>query len=224
MLILALDTSTDQASVAIADGRRIRAELTWLAAGNHSHHLTGAIQEGLRLAGVEVADLEGLAVAIGPGSFSGLRVGLAEAKGLALARVLPLVGIGTLDVTAHGARYAGGPILAVVPAGRGRFYAAPYGSADGRWQRTGDYRQVTAAGAAMLAPDHLVVGEGADSIAQLNPALTIGPTLRRAGYLAELGSKRLADGEIDDLNAIEPLYLRRSAAEETRAQTRGEEA
>ena len=119
-MLLAIDTSTHFASVALHDGTQPRAEHTWLARQDHTRTLVPAIQAALASAGTHLAQLSGLAVALGPGSFNGLRVGLSTAKGLALAQGLPLVGVGTLELLA--AEYS--LTEPAMNAGRGRVYVA----------------------------------------------------------------------------------------------------
>jgi len=116
-MLLAIDTSTHYASVALHDGERLLGEETWLANQDHTRTLLPAIQRILGDRGVE--SLTALAVALGPGSFNGLRVGLSSAKALAIARQLPLVGATTLELLA--AEY--GLDEATMNAGRGRISA-----------------------------------------------------------------------------------------------------
>jgi tRNA threonylcarbamoyl adenosine modification protein YeaZ len=121
-MLLAIDTSNHYASVAVHDGARLIAEHTWLANQDHTRTLLPAIQQLLGSAGTE--SLCAVAVALGPGSFNGLRVGLSTAKGLAMARELPLAGIPTLELLA--AEY--GLSEVAMSAGRGRMYVWRAGS------------------------------------------------------------------------------------------------
>src|SRR5512135_2390882 len=100
MMLLAIDTSTAQMGVALSDGSVTVAESVWYGHQHHTVELAPALTELLNHAGLAVRDLQGLVVAIGPGSFTSLRVGLALAKGLALARTLPVVGVPTLHILA----------------------------------------------------------------------------------------------------------------------------
>ena len=99
--LLALDTSTDWAGVALTDGTAL-AELNWTAGRRQTTQVMPEVQEMLRRMGVEVESLGAVAVAVGPGSFSGLRVGMAIANGIAVATGIPVVGISTLLLTIHG--------------------------------------------------------------------------------------------------------------------------
>jgi tRNA threonylcarbamoyl adenosine modification protein YeaZ len=117
-MLLGIDTSTHYASVALHDGSRLLAEHTWLANQDHTRGLLPNIQALFADARVRVESLTAVAVALGPGSFNGLRVGLSTAKGLAMARRLPLVGVPTLELLA--AEY--GLDHVTMNAGRGRVY------------------------------------------------------------------------------------------------------
>jgi tRNA threonylcarbamoyladenosine biosynthesis protein TsaB len=127
---LAIDTATDMASVALHDGAAVLAETTWTSRRHHTVELAPRIDELLRQHDLAAHDLTGLAVAIGPGSYTGLRIGLALAKGLTLATGIPIVPVPTLDILAaplsppHVSRDC--PLWAVLRAGRGRLVAACY--------------------------------------------------------------------------------------------------
>ena len=99
-MLLALDTSTRTVGVALYDGVQVLSELVWNSKDYHTVELAPAVAETLSKSGVAIEDLQALVVATGPGSFTGLRIGLALAKGIALVRHLPLIGIPTLDVLA----------------------------------------------------------------------------------------------------------------------------
>lgn len=126
MLLLALDTSTRQASVALCDEERLYGEYTWHVGNNHSVELLERIQRLLAESDLTLSALAGLAVAIGPGSFNGVRVAVATAKTLAFALRKPLVGINTLEVAAAQYQQWPGPVCALQEAGRSELYAACY--------------------------------------------------------------------------------------------------
>jgi tRNA threonylcarbamoyladenosine biosynthesis protein TsaB len=214
-LLLAVDTSTKMASVALYDGVQVRAELTWEAPRRHTTELAPRVVELLEELRVKPSALTGLAVALGPGSFTGLRIGLALAKGLALAQSVPLVGIPTLDVTAHGVGQQRATLYAALQAGRGRICVAPYRWRHDQWQRIGDIALTTwpelvpeldkgAVVSGELDKESLkILGQQAGRVTIASPA----QRLRRAGHLAELGWKRLAQGERDDPAVLQPIYL-----------------
>jgi tRNA threonylcarbamoyladenosine biosynthesis protein TsaB len=128
-MLLALDTSTRFAGIALYEpGQGIISEANWHAGAQHTVALLPRVSQMMQEQGAAVADLRAIAVALGPGSFTGLRVGLAAAKGLALAIGVLLIGIPTLDVTAYPHRLQSLPVIAIVQAGRGRVCWARYGS------------------------------------------------------------------------------------------------
>src|SRR5512134_776723 len=124
LMLLALDTSTRTVGVAVYDGQQVLSEATWISGDHHTVDLAPAVLQALARAGLQVSDLQALAVATGPGSFTGLRVGLALAKGLALAHHLALVGVPTLDALALAQPVLDMPLAAVLRAGRGRLAVA----------------------------------------------------------------------------------------------------
>src|SRR5919198_1834343 len=125
-LLLALDTATGIASLGVHDGERVLAETTWLAGREHSTHLLVEVDRVLVRIGRTAANLTGLVVARGPGSFTGVRVALSVAKGMAAALNIPLWGVSTLDILAHAAGIVDLPVRPVVDAGRGRVATALY--------------------------------------------------------------------------------------------------
>lgn len=123
MLLLALDTSTHQASVALCSEARLYGEHSWLAGNNHSVEMLEHIQRLLAEGEVAMSALDGLAVAIGPGSFNGVRVAVATAKALAFALGKPLVGVPTLEIAAAEQRHWPGLVCSLLEAGRAELYA-----------------------------------------------------------------------------------------------------
>lgn len=126
MLLLALDTSTRQASVALCSEERLYGEHTWQAGNNHSVEMLEHVQHLLTVSGITPATLAGLAVALGPGSFNGVRVAVATAKTLAYALGKPLVGISTLEIGAAQQHHWPGLVCSLLEAGRGDLYAGCY--------------------------------------------------------------------------------------------------
>jgi len=228
-MLLALDTATRQAGLALYDGQMVRAESTWHAGRYHTEWLTSAIQHTLTRLRASMQDLSAVAITIGPGSFTGLRVAMSLAKGIAAARELPIIGIETLDVTAYSHISTHVTVCATLAAGRNRHAYAFY-DADG----TENSFISTTANVAYLADllnlisehetEHplLIVGEfTADERQQLAnrfPAPTaiqiVPPALcvRRPAVLAELAWQRLLKQDVDDLHTLEPIYLNVSKA------------
>ena len=217
-MLLAIDTSTRQAGIALYEGvRGLVAEYNWHSANRHTEELMPAIAQMLAQAGVQPSGLRAVAVALGPGSFTGLRVGLAAAKGLALAHGLTLLGIPTLDAVAYPHQAQPVPIIAVLQAGRGRVYWAPYAHGPGGWAAQEPPRLSTVPELANTVVRPLMfVGEvtGADQETLISwagrPRVNFLPaalTMRRGGYLAELGWTRFGAGESDDHASLSPIYL-----------------
>jgi tRNA threonylcarbamoyladenosine biosynthesis protein TsaB len=215
-MILAIDTATAFSGLALWGDSRLWAEEIWHSPLTHSVQLMPRIERMLLTQRVAVGDLACIAVSLGPGSFTGLRVGLAAAKGLALPYRLPLIGIATLDALAYPFQHSDEPVWAVIQAGRGRIGAACYRRVDEVWTQVIPPTLTTPEGLTRLvtAPA-VVVGEiNEDDAASLRAAQGTGviipsPTLRtrRAGCLAELAAVRLDANEIDDAGTLVPIYL-----------------
>ncbi len=215
-MILAIDTATRLASIALYDEQGVHAEQTWRSRDHHTVELAPNIALLLRGQQVQPRDLAGLAVALGPGSFNGLRVGLSMAKGLALAADLPLVGVPTLDIIAHAHARQSLPVCAIIQAGRARIGTATYQPAAGAWSRLAPDRLTTIEALCKdIRQPTLFCGEIRPEDAALlrsrlgARAVIASPaaSLRRAGYLAELGWQRLVRGEADGLASLTPIYL-----------------
>ncbi|NDJ75618.1 MAG: tRNA (adenosine(37)-N6)-threonylcarbamoyltransferase complex dimerization subunit type 1 TsaB [Chloroflexi bacterium] len=216
-MLLALDTATRLMSLALHDGYRLHFEATWHTPNNHSIELTPAIQRAFAQVQITPADLAAVAVSLGPGSFTGLRIGLSTAKGLALAQNFPLVGVPTLDIVAYAVPAFEGRLVAVLQAGRGRVCAQGYrwsGPVSG-WAPTGQAEITTwAALVDGVEEPTLFAGEIDDNgqalLAESTPLVHVAPGawgLRRAGFLAEIAWARLRTGQTDDPALAAPIYL-----------------
>ena len=222
-MLLALDTATRLASIALYDGQQLLSEATWHSARRHTVELMPRVVQMLEQAELKPQSLSAVAVTLGPGSFTGLRVALSVAKGLAVAHDLALLGVPTLDVVAYPHRWQPLPVCALVQAGRRRVCWALYGWEEDLWQPNGEYLLSTVAEVvarvAATGQETLFAGEiwhGASAALQeglgeqvrlASPALT----LRRAGYLAELAWARYQRGEQDDPTSLSPIYLHEPA-------------
>jgi len=217
MRLLAIDTSTQQAGAAVLDGPRelacARRRVT-----THSEGLLQLIDETLRAAGLTVRDLDGVVCAAGPGSFTGLRIGLSTAKGLCWATAKPLALVSTLQAIAARAP-EGSCVCAVLDAYKGEVYAGRFLIEGGVPRPICD--EVAIAPAALAAElraqgPMLLVGEG---VLRWRELLVEGTTLLdedgapHPGDLGRLGARRLAAGEAADLAAAGPSYIRASEAE-----------
>lgn len=224
-MILAIDTSTDTASVAVLGDQEPLSEITWASRGTHSRRIIQLTSEALSLAGIVPSELSAIAVAIGPGSFNGLRVGLSAAKGMAMALSIPLVGISTLDVIGFQAAAAGRRVVATVPAGRHEICISVFTTVDDALKRETDYLRLgTEEAANLCSAGDIIAGPGrealAESLALRGCPVTVQTPVRdsrRGSYLAELGRRYVDAGGESQMEDIVPLYLRRSAAEEKRA-------
>jgi tRNA threonylcarbamoyladenosine biosynthesis protein TsaB len=216
-MILAIDTATQYASLALYHQDGVLAEEIWIAGRNHTVELMPRLSRMLGQANLKVAELTALAVSLGPGSFTGVRIGLSLAKGLALPHKLPVVGVSTLEMAAYPLRASSLPIWAVVQAGRGRIIAACYGQGEeAAWQLMVEPQLTTFE---MLAQQidkpSLCTGEIDASAAQIlqrgsnQKGMVTSPAvrLRRASYLAEIAVQRLEASDQDDPDALTPIYI-----------------
>ena len=220
MTLLALDTSTEWASVALYDGHEVLAEETWHAQRRHADELFPTIERLLARTRITLASIDKLAVATGPGSFTGLRIGIAAAQGIARGAGAAMVGIPTLDVLAYPHAASRQQTCPLLPAGRGEFYAAFYQERDQRWERSSPFIAATLPDLCrQIGSDTLFVGEIAPETEQtlrdlLGPrALFASPAsrMRRAGYLAELGWQALQKSPQQKLGEIAPIYVKQPA-------------
>jgi tRNA threonylcarbamoyladenosine biosynthesis protein TsaB len=214
-MLLAIDTSTVQLGLALYDGATVAAELTWTSRQRHTVELAPALAGLLSRTGISMGDLSALGVAIGPGSFTSLRVGLAFAKGLALARKIPIIGVPTLDVVAASQPVQAIPLAAVLQAGRTRVAVGWYQASENRWQAQGPARTMTVDELAeSIQHPTLVIGElNAEERQRLarkrrnvilaSPAQSV----RRPALLAELAWERWQAGRVDELASLAPVYL-----------------
>jgi tRNA threonylcarbamoyladenosine biosynthesis protein TsaB len=213
-MILAIDTATQYAGLALYNADGIFAEEAWFSGRKHTVELMPRINRMLNLADLSVAELTALAVSLGPGSFTGLRIGLAAAKGMALPHKLPVVGVPTLDIVAYPFRASKVPVWAIAQAGRGRILAACYGKVEGHWQvTTNPYITNFEDLAKQIDKPSLCTGEINNEAEQIlrqdSKARVVSPAtrVRRAGYLAEIAVALLDAGEQDDPDILEPIYL-----------------
>lgn len=214
-MLLAIDTATRALSLALFDGDEVLAEFSWKSANYHTVELTPSVAVMLQQAGLAPADLKGIAVSLGPGSFTGLRIGLGMAKGLSLANSTPLIGIPTLDIVAASIGPEEMPLCAILQAGRGRICVGRYSWDDGAWHPDGE-PEITNWEALVedLKAPTLFAGEidpvGGKLLRRRRTrafVLSAAAGLRRAGFLAELGWERLKRGRLDDPATLVPIYL-----------------
>jgi tRNA threonylcarbamoyladenosine biosynthesis protein TsaB len=213
-MLLAVDTSTTQMGLAIYDGVQVIAEYAWRSGHRHTVELAPATAELLARCGLTMENVHGLGVALGPGSFTSLRVGLAFVKGLAIARHIPLIGIATLDILAKAQPISKLPLAVAIQAGRGRFALGWYKVSRKQWQAQGEVRVVTLE--TLLAEVHspcMVCGEFSAEVRQQiwhhEEAQLVSPvgSVRRPAVLAELAWARWQSGDTDEEASLAPIYI-----------------
>jgi len=215
---LAIDTATDIASLAIIQEGEILAELTWRCGQNHSVELLPRLSRLLEQNDIDFQSISAIIVALGPGSYNGLRVGVSTAKGLAFSLGVPMVGIGTLEAIAYSHAVTGLTVCPILGAGRGEFAAAIYRQKEGEWRRvTAEHITTVDTLCRKIKSRTVFCGELTPVIIdtlteRLGLKAVIPPPasrLRRAGFLAELGLKRLQIGDYDQTATLQPIYPRR---------------
>ena len=215
-VLLAIDTCTQRSSIALRDAFALRAECSWESDRHHTAAVSAQIRKLMQSSSIEAAQIGAVAVAIGPGSFTGVRCGLAIAKGMAVARGIPLIGVSAFEVIASAQPNHHLPVFTLVEAGRGRSAVCRYEWQGGslraaspwtiqRWQDLAKSIDGPVWVCGDLSPALVSLLETRATIA---PA-TIAPAalnLRRAGYLAELAYARWQNAETDDPFSLMPIY------------------
>jgi len=215
-MLLAVDTSTAQVGLAIYDGPQgqVISEYAWRSSQRHTVELAPAISELLTRCGLTMEDIHVLGVALGPGSFTSLRVGLSLVKGLAISRQLPLVGIPTLDVLAAAQALSRLPLAVAIQAGRGRLAVGWYKRSKNGWQVADPARVLTLdalmdeiTGPVILCGE--LTSEERQKLAQKVEVQLVSPahSVRRPAVLAELAWARWQAGRVDDEATLAPIYL-----------------
>lgn len=222
MLVLGIETSTPQASIAIGSEQGVVASALVARGATYNEFLLPAIRFCLDHAGLGFRNLGGVAVSLGPGLFSGMRVGVATAKALAQTLSVPIVGMSSLDLVAYEVRYSAKTICAVLDARRHEVFHCYYRPSPGGIQRMGEYRVETpdrlAIGLQSRPDDILLVGNGAllyrETFEEIGPFVELATTSHAfpdARALVELGMVRMFREDFDSLYELKPMYLRRSA-------------
>jgi tRNA threonylcarbamoyladenosine biosynthesis protein TsaB len=214
-VLIALDTSTSWISLALFDGTFVRYESTWESQYHHTVELAPAIDRVFSQTGISPQDLTGIVVAIGPGSFTSLRIGLALAKGMSLALNIPIAGVPSLDVIAASQPLDDRPLIAVLHAGRRRLAYATYRVQGSVWvAQDGPLVMETTDLVKTIESPTLVCGELSQEARAIigrrwKNAILAPPErcVRRAGFLAALGWERLSAGRSDDPVSLAPIYL-----------------
>jgi len=222
MLLLAVDTATPQVSVALGEDGQVRGEVRLAGGRRHAEQLAPAIAYLCEQTGVPLDALDALAVGVGPGLFTGLRVGVTTVKVMAQALAVGVVAVPSLDLIAYPLRHARRVVAVVVDARRREVFHATYRPVVGGVERVSEYTvapapQVASALAA-AGDDVILAGDGVDqywsAFAGLECAEVAGPDFDApsAAALVELATRRVARGDVEVPDAVRPLYLRESDA------------
>jgi tRNA threonylcarbamoyladenosine biosynthesis protein TsaB len=224
MYVLGIDTSTLVSSVAIVDSDRIVAEFTLHTRKTHSERLMPTIQQMIADADLTPKDIKGIAVSIGPGSFTGLRIGITTAKSMAFALDIPVMGVPTLDALAMQFPYSERIICPILDAQKGNVYTARYRTQSGFPRLLDEYRVM---GIAELLRELTDAGESAvitgeitlfrEHLQSSDPAVVqvAAPLSRmpRGAAVAAAGYQQMSAGNVQDPRTLTPFYIRRSEAE-----------
>ncbi len=214
-MIFAVDTSTSSIGLALYDGMQVVGEMNWQSKNHHTIELAPAIDYLFNRAGISMKDLKVIGIALGPGSFTSLRIGMALVKGLSLTLHIPVIGIPTLDFLAFAQPARNIPLLAVLQAGRSRFAVGKYKYKSVGWIREGESCIMTIddLAASIESPTYICGELSAEDRQVLNRkrrnvvlALPV-HCLRRASFLAAMAWKRYKANDFDDNKVLAPIYL-----------------
>jgi tRNA threonylcarbamoyladenosine biosynthesis protein TsaB len=223
MRILAVDTATRTGSVAVLEDDTVVVEVQVTNSETHAKRLMSAVDSTLRMARMEMGDLDGFAVTTGPGSFTGLRIGISAVKGFSFATGRPVAGVSTLDALAYQFPWCPSLVCPFMDARKAQVYTALYkGKGDGDWEKVVSDRVVNPRQWLMqIERLCLFVGDGAvlykDQIKDI-----LGPRARfaapylntlRASVVAHVGLKQIREGRAVKVAQLVPYYIRKSEAE-----------
>ncbi|MDZ7333381.1 MAG: tRNA (adenosine(37)-N6)-threonylcarbamoyltransferase complex dimerization subunit type 1 TsaB [candidate division KSB1 bacterium] len=217
MKILGIDTSTDVCAVALTEDQHLISEYRNSNRRAHAEKILPAIDWVLRDAKITINDLGGIAVSIGPGSFTGLRIGLSVVKGLALATHLPVVAVPSLDAIAASAFFWQGQICPLVKCQSNEAYAALYHFENDILIRDSDYQLVLLdALEEFIHQKTLIVNIGAKNLSDSlrgswTNLVTLAPehlSLASGYTIARLGFYRFQDQKLENIEHLEPFYLK----------------
>jgi tRNA threonylcarbamoyladenosine biosynthesis protein TsaB len=221
MKLLAVDTSTTSCSVALFDDQRLLAEIVYTAGQTHSRHLLSIIHRILETCEYKPLDIEGICVARGPGTFTGLRIGISTVKGLAAALRIPVVGVSSLAALAFPLSHVERPVVAMIDARREEVYHAQFRGTDGGIELVAPASVGTPdAVAAILPDDALLVGSGALLYKHVyetsSPSVRFADTVQhviRAASVGMLAMPRFEGRHLDSIDTLIPEYIRKSDAQ-----------
>jgi tRNA threonylcarbamoyladenosine biosynthesis protein TsaB len=224
MIVLSIDSATESASCAILDNEKLLGEVSLNNKKQHSVVLMPLVDSLLKNLQLTIKDIDGFVISKGPGSFTGLRIGMSMVKGLSQGSNKPFVSVSSLDALAYNMAYTGGIICPLLDALRDNIYTALYSFENGILVKNTDYMALHIDELIELLKDQnkavTFIGDAVDKFRdKLQEGLqkvSFAPkhlNLARASSLGELGQKLLEDGVYDDLYTSAPIYLRKPQAE-----------
>ena len=214
-MLLAIDTSTLWIGLALYDGAQVLGETYWKSSSHHTIELAPAISDLLNKCSIKPESIQAIGVALGPGSFTALRIGLAVAKGLALGLHIPVFGIPTLDILAAAQPVQPIPMAAVLQAGRGRLAVAWYEVMDEKWvvskksvvttveELAEQIHQPTLICGELSEKDRVTLGRKWKNARLVLPYQSV----RRPAVLASLAWERWQSKQVDNIASLSPIYL-----------------
>lgn len=215
-MLVAIDTATRFASLALYEPGKVLAEYTWQSNDNHTVEMMPSLVDMLTRQGARPDQVKAIAVTIGPGSFTGLRIGLAVAKGLAMSLDVPVLGAPTLDILPYAIGHIGLPNWSVIQAGRARLCYAEYRYRKGIWHRQSEFEVGRVAdfverlhgfthvcGELSQAEREAIKERLGDAAVIVSPVFS----LRRAAFLADIAWRRFEQGDVDVVESLSPTYL-----------------
>lgn len=214
-MLLAIDTSTRWIGLGVYDGSQMVGEMLWQTQNHHTVELAPSLNELMTRCGLSTRQLKALAIALGPGSFTSLRIGLALVKGLSMGLGIPVVGVPTLDIVSANLPPEAMPLLAVLQAGRNRLGVARYVPRKGKWvNSTGVSVTTLEEMIAGIRQPTIVCGElsisDRQALKRSEKGIIIPPAsqcMRRPAVLAEIAWARWQKNRTDDLSKLNPIYL-----------------
>ncbi len=222
MKILGIDTSTMIAAVGIVEDDDVLVDLKFVVKITYSEVLLSTIDLALKTIRGKPGDLDGFAISIGPGSFTGLRIGLSTIKGLCFASGKPLASVPSLDALASQSLFCKYPVVPLLDAKKNQVYAAIYDTSMGKLKRKSEYFVVDIENLVKnIVEEVLFVGPGArlyreGLIQHLEDKAHFAwdeQSLPSGSGVARLGREKISSGQIEDISSLEPMYIRMSEAE-----------
>ncbi|MDO9085528.1 MAG: tRNA (adenosine(37)-N6)-threonylcarbamoyltransferase complex dimerization subunit type 1 TsaB [Anaerolineaceae bacterium] len=214
-MLLAIDSSTQTVGIALFDGSQVIGEIVWQTRNHHTVELAPAIDELFGKCGIIYAQLKGLAVASGPGSFTSLRIGFAIVKGLAITLHIPAIAIPTLDILVASQPLREIPMFALLQSGRNRYAIGKYLNQSKGWTPSGELKILKIDEIATLVDSPTIIcgeltSDDRQYLLRNNKNFILASpvqSVRRPSYLAYLGWRKLKAGKFEDVRFLSPTYI-----------------